>query len=188
MLLDYLVVDSMHAGDLGCFADAVGGLFWCEVTCKAWHRNQLNGLLYLNGELKKYYNAKKALGLSSLYPLALSQLKGEGGRPVLKAKAAQCRHVAEFCLQLAYKHKFGTANRPPFTFRGARLRGHEAEHLDALVEMFQGLVNYHRACSAEVQGYVGECIWWAWGAGAGREQRNPNTLTHVLRTHACPCG
>jgi hypothetical protein len=149
MSIDYLVVDSMHASDLGCFADAVGGLFWCEVTCKAWHRNQLNGLLHLNAELKNYYSANKTLGLSSLYPLSLSQLKGEGGRPVLKAKAAQCRHVADFCLQLAYKHKHGTEHRPAFSFRG-RLSGREQEHLDLMIEMFHGLVDYHRSCSAEV--------------------------------------
>jgi hypothetical protein len=144
MSLDYLIVDSMHAGDLGCFADAAGGLMWAEVTCKSWHRNQLQGLLHLNSELKQYYTANKVLGLSSLYPLSLSQLKGEGGRPVLKAKAAQCRHLAEFCLQLAVKHKTGTAHRPPFSFRGERLHGREDEHLDLMIEMFQGLVRYHR--------------------------------------------
>jgi hypothetical protein len=150
MCLDYLVVDAMHAGDLGSFADAVGGLLWCEVTCKTWHRNQLNGILHLNAELKKYYTAQRGMGLSSVYPLSISQLKGEKGRPTLKAKAAQCRHLAEFCLQLAVTHRDGTARRPPFSFRGARLHGREAEHLDLLVEMFQGLVRYHRSCVEDV--------------------------------------
>jgi hypothetical protein len=54
LLLDHLVVDSMHAGDLGCFADAIGGLMWCEVTCKRWYRNMATGFICLNTQLKAY--------------------------------------------------------------------------------------------------------------------------------------
>jgi hypothetical protein len=80
-----------------------------------------------------------------------SQLKGEHDKfPTLKAKAAQCRHLAEFALLLAYKHRDGTPGRPPFAFRGARLSGSEQEHFTHLINMFEGLARYHRACAAEV--------------------------------------
>jgi hypothetical protein len=147
-LLDYIVVDSMHAGDLGCFQDALGGLLWCEVTCKAWHRNQRTGLLRLNEDLKKYYGANRHLNLSSVYPLSLSQLKGKDDKyPSLKCKAAECRHLAQFGLILAHRHRAGNAHRPQFSFRG-RMAGSEQEHLDNLVAMFEGLVRYHTSCAA----------------------------------------
>jgi hypothetical protein len=148
-LLDYIAVDSMHAGDLGCFQDALGGLFWCEVKCKAWHRNQRTGMIRLNESLKNFYSANKHLGLSSIYPLSYSQLKGKNDTyPSLKSKAAQCRHLAQFGLILANRHRSGNASRPAFSFRG-RMAGSEQEHLDNLVGMFEGLVRYHASCSVE---------------------------------------
>jgi hypothetical protein len=147
-LLDYIVVDSMHAGDLGCFQDALGSLFWCEITCRQWYRNQRTGLLSLNADLKRYYAANKHLGLSSAYPLAISQIKGKDDPyPSLKCKAAECRHLARFGLILANRHRSGNAQRPPYVFRG-RMAGSEQEHLDNLVVMFEGMVRYHTACSA----------------------------------------
>jgi hypothetical protein len=148
-LLDYIAVDSMHAGDLGCFQDALGSLFWCETTCKLWHQNQRTGLIRLNVMLKNYYTANRHLGLSSIHPLTKSQIKGKDDNyPSLKSKAAQCRHLAQFGLILANRHRSGNASRPPFRFRG-RLAGSEQEHLDNLVGMFEGLVSYHTSCSAE---------------------------------------
>jgi hypothetical protein len=37
--LDYFAIDSMHAGDLGTFQDAIGSIFWLEITNKQWYRN-----------------------------------------------------------------------------------------------------------------------------------------------------
>ncbi len=68
------------------------------------------------------------------------------GYPYLKAKAAQTRHLAE--LGLAYKHA-GHCGRPKLQFPvGHHLEGKEAENLTQLVSMFEGLVSYHKACSA----------------------------------------
>ena len=77
VLLEHLCVDSMHAGDLGTFQDAIGSLFWIEISHKPWHRNQRTGLLRLNADLKRYYAANKDLKLSSIYPIVLSQIKGD---------------------------------------------------------------------------------------------------------------
>ena len=149
VLLEHLCVDSMHAGDLGTFQDAIGSLFWIEISHKPWHRNQRTGLLRLNADLKRYYAANKDLKLSSIYPIVLSQIKGEGHYPMLKSKAAQCRHLAEFALFLAHRHRNGTPGRPAFCFgQNSRLSAFTEEHLNNLVAMCEGLARYHRICSA----------------------------------------
>ena len=100
--MDHLCVDSMHAGDLGAFQDALGGLFWLEVNHKAWYRRQAIGLAHLNQDLTNFYKANRHLQLSSIVPLSMQQILGKvPGYPMLKAKAAQTRHLAEFGVILA---------------------------------------------------------------------------------------
>lgn len=160
LCLHHVAVDSMHSGDLGVFQDAVGSLFHLEVHNKVWHRTRHEGLAWLNTELGKYYKAHRQL--TKITPLVLSQLVsrgfgGTGGYPTLKSKAAQCRHVADFALVLAYMHRDGTTAREPFRFRHAhRLQGKVAEHTGLLVRMFEGLVAYHRSC-AEVPFVADRC-------------------------------
>ena len=38
--IEHVTVDAMHSADLGTFADAIGSLFWLEITHKPWHRNK----------------------------------------------------------------------------------------------------------------------------------------------------
>ena len=149
-MLQHLGIDSMHAGDLGCFQDALGSLFWLEITNKSWYTSMAVGLQSLNRDLKSFDSANPDLDISSVYPLALTQIIAQKpGYPYLKCKAAQTRHLAEFGLQLARRHRNGDANRNPFAFRrGNRLSDRTAEHLDALVAMFEGMVRYHQACRA----------------------------------------
>ncbi len=52
---DFIAVDSMHAGDLGVWADALGSLFWVEITNRAWHVTQGAGIHWLNQRLRAYY-------------------------------------------------------------------------------------------------------------------------------------
>jgi hypothetical protein len=117
------------------------------VSCKRWHRNQRSGFICLNRELKEYYDAHKELGLSSVYPLTASQLepKSGSGKP-LKCKAAECRHLADFAVALAYRHLRGNALRPPFEFRG-RLHGQEQVHLTNLVAACEGMAEFQRSVS-----------------------------------------
>jgi hypothetical protein len=140
----------MHSGDLGAFQDAIGGLFWLEVTHKPWHRNSRTGLLRLNGLLKNYYDSNRDQHFSSIYPLSMSQIKSaKPGYPVLKSKAAQCRHLADFAVLLAHRHRNGTRSRPAFSFPStSRMAGMDQEHNDSLVHMCEGMAAYHRACSA----------------------------------------
>lgn len=153
LLLGHVCVDSMHAGDLGVFQDAIGSLFDLEVGCKSWHRNRTQGCLWLNLELGKYYTANPTL--SRLTPLSLKQLQSSvaGGGvayPTLRAKAAMTRHATEFCRILAYQHRDGTARRPPFTFPARhRLHARSQEHAGLVVRLFDHLAQYHRSCQDE---------------------------------------
>jgi hypothetical protein len=81
--------------------------------------------------------------------MSLTQLKGKNDNyPSFSGKAAPCRHLAEFVLLVAKRHKFGTPSRPPFEFRG-RLAGQEDVYLDNLVSMCEGMSEFHAACKAE---------------------------------------
>ena len=153
-ILLYLCVDSMHGGDLGCFADAFGSLFWLEIANRQWHPNQQVGLARLNQQLQAFYKQQRLRGriLTEVTPLVHSQIVAKKpGYPFLKAKAAATRHLAEFGLQLALQHAHGSPARDGAPARAAfsfaashHLAGREAEHLGHLVAMFRGLANYNR--------------------------------------------
>ena len=149
--LCHVAVDSMHAGDLGSFQDAIGSLFHLEIGQRAWHRTRRDGLESLNLELQRYYAANPHL--TKVTPLAMSQLSsGNEGAvyPTLKAKAAQTRHLADFAAILAVTHRDGTVDRGPYRFPPRhRLRGREAEHNALLVRMCIGMQRYHRACAQD---------------------------------------
>jgi hypothetical protein len=146
--LDFLTVDSMHAGDLGAFQDALGSLLWLEISNKQWHPNRAAGLQWLNGQLDAYYTANP--GLTKASPLALTQIIADDpGFPLLKAKASEVRHMIGFGLVLARMHRDGTPTRPAFSFKAShRLVGRSAYHCGQLVELFEGLHGYMSACAA----------------------------------------
>jgi hypothetical protein len=154
--LQHLVVDSMHSADLGCFADALGSILWLEMANHQWTPNQVEGLKSMNKQLDEFYMGKK--NLSKITPLVHSQIVGtKPGYPFLKGKAAANRHLAEFALQLAMKHKYGVPARgdvparAPFRFAAShRLSGRDQEHLDLMLQLFQGMAAYCRSCSAAV--------------------------------------
>ena len=146
--LEYIAIDSMHAADLGVFQDAVGGLFWLEISNREWHPNRRAGLAWLQSQLRDYYRANPEL---ARLHLTLPMLRGRTpAYPTLKAKAAQTRHVAGFALALAQRHALGDATRPPFAFRQrSRLSRYSGEYRSAMVQVCEGMVEYHRSCGAE---------------------------------------
>ena len=149
--LHHVAIDAMHAGDLGSFQDALGSLFWCEISNKQWHRSRNAGLKFLNQQLRSYYEANADQHLSPLGPLVLSQIRAkEPGYPCLKSKAAQCRHAARFGLVLARVHAHGGQGRPAYAFRAhSRLAGRSHDHGRMLVGLLEGLVDFHDACAAQ---------------------------------------
>jgi hypothetical protein len=120
------------------------------VTNKVVHRNNAQGLASLNRDIDVFYAANADRRLSKATPLVMTQLMArDPGYPYLKAKAAQTRHLTEFALVLALRHRHGDANHAPFVFRGGnRMAGHQLAHLDAMVAMFTGLSRYHASCAA----------------------------------------
>jgi len=197
--LRHLTVDVMHSGDLGTFQDAIGSLLWIEITTKSWHRSKKDGLASLNRDLDLFYAAHQSDGLSKLTPLALSQILSKNpGYPNLKAKAAQTRHIISFCVTLAHLHRTGSADRPAFRFRDShRLAGRSAEHSQLLVDMFEGLQEFVRACSTEpfakdpclqgmykyLQSLKSLNTLWREGAPAARHSKLPFHLRP--KCHAC---
>ena len=148
--LQHVTVDSMHAGDLGVFADAMGSLLWLHISNKNYYNNMTVGLQKLNEQINEYYTGNRHRKLSRVTPLAYSQIKPKSmGFPYLKAKAAGCRHLADFGLALAHAHRFGGLGKGRMRFRATHpLHGQETAHNDLVVNCFRGLVDYHRACSA----------------------------------------
>jgi hypothetical protein len=146
--IDHVAIDSMHSGDLGIFQDAIGSLFWLEVFNQQWHSSKKKGLAALHEMLENYYKANRQCGYSRILPTLRQIRSKDPGYPYLKAKAAETRHLANFCLSLAYLHKYGGMGRESFKFksghRGHRLAGREDEHLGNLVRVFKGMADYQR--------------------------------------------
>ena len=146
--LDYCIVDGMHAGDLGTFQDAIGSLFWLEISNRQWHRNARAGLLWLRGQLRDYYAANDDVNLTRLQTVTAAMLRAKEGFPTLKAKAAETRHVVRFALIISRLHASGAPGRAEYRFRaGSRLRGDSEAYRRFVVLCFEGLVEYQMACN-----------------------------------------
>ena len=146
--LKHFAIDQMHTGELGPVLDAVGSILWVEITCKSWHRSQSRGLRRVNEELADYYTANPTL---SPLRLVISQIRSAANPyPVLKAKAAQAKHLCQYCLTLAHRHA-GHGVRAAYSFRpGTRLAKRNAEYHRLIVALFEGITSYYRACDDEV--------------------------------------
>ena len=141
--LEYVAPDSMHAGDLGVFADAIGSLLYLELANKTWHRSFAAGLSWVNSQLREYYRAHP--GLSQLHLTMGMLTPRDVAYPTLKSKAAECRHLAGFALIIAQRHYSKL-----YTFAEERLAPLSAQYRELVVSMSEGLVRYHESCSAEV--------------------------------------
>ena len=148
--LHHAAVDSMHGGDSGIFCDAIGSLFWLHITNKNWYANKTVGLADLNAKIGKYYTANRDKRLTQVTPLSEVQIKSATlGYPYLKASAAGARHLADFCVALAFEHLHGAGTRGPFRFRPTHTLAGQADlHNQLVAECFQGLAAYHRSCAA----------------------------------------
>lgn len=195
----HVAIDTMHSGDLGVFQDAVGSLLWIEVSNRQWHGSRAKGVSALHELLRDFYAAHHELGLSKVFPTINQIIGKEPGYPYLKAKAAETRHLTEFCRTLASMHRHGGAGRPAFAFKTTHyMAGREAEHLAHLEAMFQGLSGYHRSCTAEpfvasdckAAMYLFLCsfhalhVLWRRGCPASEEKRCPFHLrpkAHMLQ-------
>ena len=147
LLLKYFAVDQMHGEHLGPLLDAIGSIIWIEINNKSWYRNQREGLKAVNAELKDFHTAHPELG--HFNKIVMGQIRSKTAKyPVFKGKAAQAKHMIQFCLLLAYKHS-GFLERAPFEFRAShRLHGHASEYRRLVVSLFEGMAAYTSACDA----------------------------------------
>jgi hypothetical protein len=194
--LKHLTVDCMHAGDLGCFQDALGSLLFLEIDNKHWYANRIVGLNALNRELESFYAANRELNLSRCTPLVIQQIIAKKpGYPYLKCKAAATRHLVQFGLLLAQRHRHGGSGKGPWNFaRGHHLENKTREHLDLLVATFEGLAEFHDGCEPfdeerckrgmlkYLQSYEG--LWRLWRADRPADQHKSMPFHMRQKAHA----
>jgi hypothetical protein len=138
-LFEYVIVDSMHCIDLGCFADAIGGIMYIELSSKLLHPSFAAGIKWINEQLVAFYKVNP--GLSQL-ELTLSMIKpSDGSHPTLKSKAAACRHLADFAFFLARRH-----DRLAIVLDGHR-QPYSADYRRCALQMTEAMVEYHNCCS-----------------------------------------
>ena len=120
------------------------------MTNKQWHRNNAEGLRWLNAQLKSYKSANPQSDVPT--KITMSQLRSSRGPkyPTLKAKAAHTRHAVAFALTLAARHMRGDRARAPFEFRASSpLHPYSAEARRLVLLCVQALNNFLVACDAE---------------------------------------
>jgi hypothetical protein len=150
-VIDYVAIDSMHSGDLGVFQDATGSLFWLFCYNQQWNRNRMVGLASLHKLIAEHYKAHSEKNHSRVFP-TMAQIKSKKTPkyPYLKAKAAETRHLAEFCMVLARLMRFGGPGIAPLKFRLSHpMAGKEEQILQSLTLCFDNMAFYHRSCAAE---------------------------------------
>ena len=98
--LDMIVVDVLHALDLGVSQEAIGNLFFmyiCGSYCTGSNRAEKLRDLWL--KIKAYY--KEAKPPTTLSSITMEMVRQQGKSPRLRAKAAETRHLVPFAFQLA---------------------------------------------------------------------------------------
>jgi len=126
-----VMIDVLHAVDLGVASHVIGNIFWRCVTMRAWGgRTNEENMKKLEMELNEWYKERKEK--SQLQgKLTIARVRTDKGWPKLKAKGAATRHLAEFALVIAKKY-LGTSTR-------------ERKELAVI----QCLVNFYRIISSE---------------------------------------
>ena len=103
--LESVMVDVLHAVDLGVAAHIVGSIMWACVKKQVWPGGgtQDEQTACLNEELQQHCkDVKEPYRLQG--PLTVARLRTGKGWPKLKSKGAACRHLARFAWGLADRH------------------------------------------------------------------------------------
>lgn len=105
--LECIVVDVLHALDLGVAATIVGNILWETVAKKMWGGSNQDANVAL---LEKYLRAweKKTNATKLQGALTAERLRNSSGYPKLKAKGAATRHLAPYALAVARKFDSGS--------------------------------------------------------------------------------
>ena len=111
LTLGCVMIDILHAVDLGVAAHVVGNIFWRCVVKRVWGcRTYAENVEKLEEELNSWYKERKEK--SQLQGrLTIARIRTSKNWPKLKAKGAASRHIAEFALLLARRHLLDASER-----------------------------------------------------------------------------
>ena len=102
--LEGMMIDVLHAIDLGVAAHIVGNIFWTCVKLGVWagttQAEQVDGL---DKEMTQHYKDTKAK-VRVQGKLTVARLRTSELWPKLKCKGAACRNLSRFALGLAQRH------------------------------------------------------------------------------------
>ena len=100
--ISMVIIDALHACDLGVAQDAIGNVLWEYInsdSCPGGTQEARAKTAWLH--LKEYYNAMKSI--NRLQALTLPMIKQDAKPPKLRAKGAETRHVLGFAVQCAQR-------------------------------------------------------------------------------------
>eukprot|EP00959_Pyramimonas_sp_CCMP1952_P455991 9472441-Pyramimonas_sp.AAC.1 len=108
--LECVLVDVLHAADLGMSASIIGNILWETVANHMWGATTIQGnVKLLADDLKKWYESTKC-PVRLQGELTKDRLRPDGKYPKLKAKAAATRYLADYALLLAKRFNDGTGH------------------------------------------------------------------------------
>ena len=99
--LECILVDVLHAADLGMTAHIIGNIMWESVLQKYWGASTQD----LDSWYKKTKCKVKLQG-----KLTQQRIRAHGQFPKLKCKAAAARHLADYALDVARRTSTGSTH------------------------------------------------------------------------------
>ena len=103
-----IMVDSLHAMELGWAAHIIGNIMWETITNHSWGRpNQDENTKALEVDMIKWYKAEKVTSRVQ-GTLNKERIRADGEYPKLRAKAAAIRHLAPYALILCIRFNSGS--------------------------------------------------------------------------------
>ena len=106
--LEGIMVDTLHAIDLGVCAHLVGNILYeIQGEHPEWGGRQEDRVAHIAGLLKKHYrDTKEKYQLDG--ELTLERIRKPGDWPAMRCKAAACRRMVPFALSLAIANNSGS--------------------------------------------------------------------------------
>jgi hypothetical protein len=106
--LECILVDVLHAADLGMTAHIIGNILWETVRNHSWGGStQEDNVALLAKDLASWYKTTKCK-VRLQGKLTKERIRADGKFPKLKAKGAAARYLVEYCLHLARRFSTGS--------------------------------------------------------------------------------
>ena len=108
--LECILVDVLHAADLGMTAHIIGNIMWESVLQKYWGAStQEANVELLAKDLDSWYKKTKCK-VKIQGKLTQQRIRADGQFPKLKCKAAAARHLADYALDVARRTSTGSTH------------------------------------------------------------------------------